>query len=129
MPKPIKVPSQICGTRGKSKTKSETISSATYLLSQLLIQDWILFWPDLLLKKGQEDRNHDRGFEGLSEDDEEDGNSEDVTHLEGRQGWIKARKALEFQIPTGFLLPVVLPDGGEILQQQRGGIIGSERWF
>jgi len=51
----------------------------SYLFDKLLVRLHIALWAiESLFEKGKEDRNHDDRFQGLSKDDEEDGDSKDL---------------------------------------------------
>ena len=51
-----------------------------YLISKLLVKQLVLVRAELLLDEGQEDGDDDTCLERFSEDDEEDGDSEDLDH-------------------------------------------------
>lgn len=53
----------------------------TNLVAQLLVHGFVFVRAELLLEEGEEDRDNDTGLEGLSEDDEEDGDRKDLNHL------------------------------------------------
>lgn len=53
----------------------------TDLVAQLLVHGFVFVRAELLLEEGEEDRDNDTGLEGLSEDDEEDGDCKDLNHL------------------------------------------------
>ena len=50
------------------------------LITELLVRSGILFWPQLLLEKCEQNGDHQAGLQCLPKDDEEDGNGENVGH-------------------------------------------------
>ena len=55
----------------------------TNLVSELLVESFVLVWSDLLLDEGKEDRDDDASLGGLAEDDEEDRDCENIDHDAG----------------------------------------------
>jgi len=61
------------------------LDRALYLFDQLLIHSNISMRTiQRLLQEGKQDRDNDHSFQGLTEDDEEDGNGE---YVDRHDGW------------------------------------------